>query len=72
MTDKIKMEERLRWIEKSTKVFINKFDEIKEIFEIEFTVEVDNILNNILVACDLDDNEFEKQWRKKNNETNKS
>ena len=60
--DKGKLEQRLKWIEESTNDFIKQFDEIKKTFNIEFTDDTDRILSDILIACDLNDNEPEKHW----------
>ena len=52
--------QRLKWIEESTNDFINTYIGEEE--------EIDShrlrILNDILIACDLNDNEPEKYWNK--------
>ena len=58
----IDCKQRLKWIEEDTKDFIKQFNEIKKTFDIEFTDDVDRILSDILIACDLDDDEPEKHW----------
>ena len=63
--DKGKLEQRLKWIEESTNDFIKQFDEIKKTFKIEFTDDTDRILGDILIACDLNDDEPEKHWEVK-------
>ena len=60
--NKENMEQRLKWIEESTNAFIKQFDEIKKTFKIEFTDDTDRILGDILIACDLNDDEPEKHW----------
>jgi|TARA_R100000084_G_C4571652_1_gene109533 hypothetical protein len=52
-----KVNRRLKWIEESTKDFIKTSEKMDS--------DKIRILNDILIACDLNDDEPEKYWRKK-------
>ena len=58
--NKEQLKQRLKWIEESTNDFI------KTCKNKEFDTDRLRILNDILIACDLNDNEPEKYWRKSN------
>ena len=62
MMKKEQLKQRLKWIEESTNDFINTYIGEEE--------EIDShrlrILNDILIACDLNDDEPEKYWGKPN------
>mgnify|MGYP003132220553 CR=1 FL=1 len=57
---KEQLKQRLKWIEESTNDFINTY--IGEDFDSHRL----RILNDILIACDLNDDEPEKYWGKPN------
>ena len=58
--NKEQLKQRLKWIGESTNDFI------KTCKNKEFDTDRLRILNDILIACDLNDNEPEKYWRKSN------
>ena len=53
-----KVNRRLKWIEESTKDFIKTSEKMDS--------DKIRILNDILIACDLNDDEPEKYWGKPN------